>query len=83
MGQLAYQLDLPEDSKVHPVFHVSQLKPHVPDHSPVFSTLPPGLALDFLFVEPEGKLVKKGNVAHLQALVKWSSMPETMATWEE
>jgi hypothetical protein len=31
---------------VHPVFHVSQLKAHVHDHTPVFSSLPSPVVLD-------------------------------------
>lgn len=87
IGPIAYCLQLPEGSQVHPVFHVSQLKPHVPDYTSVYTSLPNPLKLDSTEVEPaailEHRLVKKGNAAYLQVLIQWSSLSEMMATWED
>jgi ribosomal protein L21E len=86
-GSVAYKLELPSTSEVHPVFHVSQLKSYVPDHTPVFTELPTPLQLDIAELEPkeilDRRLVKKGNKSYLQVLIKWSTMKEDMATWED
>lgn len=36
VGTFTYQLALLDDSRAHPVFHVSQLKPFMPDYYPAF-----------------------------------------------
>ena len=87
IGQAAYTLDLPAHSLIHPTFHVSQLKAFTPDHTPVFSDLPPLVHLDGSDVQPEAildrRLVKKGNRAVPQVVIKWTKLPATSATWED
>lgn len=43
--------------------------------------------MDVATLEPEEildrRLIKKDNAAYLQVLIKWSSMPPSMATWED
>lgn len=87
VGKAAYRQDLPEESMIHPVFHVSQLKSFLPDFTLVFSTLPviadlnkESLALEAVI---DRRLVKKGGKAISQALIKWTALPDEAATWED
>lgn len=87
IGKVAYRLELPPNSMIHNVFHVSQLKEYKPDYTPVFRELPTMPPLDITDTEPElildRKLVKKGNVPVPQVLIKWKKLPAEAATWED
>lgn len=87
IGKAAYRLELPANNKVHDVFHVSQLKEFHPDYTPVFATLPKLPSLDSVDTEPEAildrRLVKKGNAAVPQVLIKWLGIPADSPTWED
>lgn len=73
VGQVAYRLALPESGRVHPVFHVSQLKPCIGSPRQVLSQLP---SPDDVFQVPVRILQRRARqVGHrtvVQALIHWS-----------
>ncbi|XP_074318692.1 uncharacterized protein LOC141655514 [Silene latifolia] len=85
VGEVAYKLELPTHAKIHPVFHVSQLRRHHgPD--PVAVTLP--MVDDNLLtlsncVILERKMSRKGMGYEVHLLVQWSNGTKEDATWEE
>ena len=87
IGKVAYKLQLPADSMIHPVFHISQLKPFTPDYSPVFDTLPKLTDLEAAETVPKAiidrRLVRKGNSAISQVKLTWVGLPESATTWED
>lgn len=86
IGKMAYKLELPADSRIHPVFHVSQLKPFTPNYTPVFSELPRPPDLAGHDDEPveilERRMVKRGSSALVQIKVRWRN-DDTATTWED
>ena len=86
VGKVAYRLQLPDSSRIHPVFHISQLKKAV-GAANVTPTLPV-LKDDFLLIDsnPERVLgirhVSGDNPAEVEVLIKWEGLPEYESTWE-
>ncbi|XP_073367779.1 uncharacterized protein [Aegilops tauschii subsp. strangulata] len=87
IGPLAYKMDLPPDSRVHPVFHVSQLKLFTLDYSPVFADLPRVQDLSATVTEPfkilERRMMKHGDAPVVQLKIQWSPTKVAYATWED
>jgi transposase InsO family protein len=80
VGSVAYKLDLPASSKIHPIFHVSQLKKAI---SPTTAVAQLPQSLEGLQI-PEKILQRSLNSAGLsQLLIQWSGMPPSLATWED
>ncbi|KAH0652806.1 hypothetical protein KY289_030484 [Solanum tuberosum] len=85
IGEVAYRLLLPADVLIHPTFHVSQSKkchavPVVLNHPPVLHMSSPYCPLpeDIL----ERRMIKTGNKAVCQVLVKLLGIDLAQATWE-
>ena len=81
-----YKLDLPNTLKVHPVFHISMLKPYheTPDEFEHITPLPPITIPETnkKEYEVENILDKRLFRGKPQYLVKWKGYPLHDATWE-
>lgn len=87
VGSVAYRIQLPPGSCIHPLCHVSQLKKKLSNSQQLSPQLPLVDDDGHMRVEPvhilERRLVKRNNRAVTQILAEWSnSMPED-ATWED
>lgn len=86
VGEVAYELQLPSDAKIHPVFHVSLLKKHVGNKDKVSSTIPPMDPEGHFLLVPvkvlEKRMIKRNNAAVGQWLIQWAHLPVEEATWE-
>ncbi|XP_070024821.1 uncharacterized protein LOC142181679 [Nicotiana tabacum] len=87
VGIVAYKLDLPPESKVHPVFHVYILKRKVDNRAVVQTTLPitgkDGQFLVKTMAILQRQLIKRNNAVVVSVLVQWSNLPPEDATWED
>lgn len=88
MGKVAYQLQLPTQSRIHNVFHISLLKPYVAREPPQASTeLPPAAIDNDSVVAPlaiiASKLVPSNSGHTRMVLVQWKDLPLEEASWEE
>jgi len=83
IGVVAYKLKLPEDTRVHPVFHASLLKKAItPNIEP--QPLPPCMNEDWhLEPGPDKVLDQRLNAqGEVEVLVKWEGLPEFENSWE-
>ena len=85
IGAVAYKLQLPPESKIHPVFHVSQLKKKLGraeqvQHQEPTTSVEQILEPEVIF---ERRMVNKNGKAVTEVLVKWKQLPHEEASWEE
>ncbi|KAH0663643.1 hypothetical protein KY285_028630 [Solanum tuberosum] len=87
VGSVAYTLDFPPNAKVHPTFHISQLKKKLGDHTA--SVVLPLVRSDdgHVLLAPEAildrRLIKRHGKPLTQLLIKWFNTVEEDSTWED
>jgi hypothetical protein len=86
IGSVAYKLDLPPETRIHPVFHVSCLKHKLGQQISPLPTLPPVDQMGEIKPEPETlidrRMSKKKGRAVTEVLVRWKGAPAEDDTWE-
>jgi hypothetical protein len=86
IGSVAYRLVLLESSKIHPLFHVSQLKKVVSPQYQVLPALPvddPTLQLQVLLHILQRRPKRTEHKTIAQVMVQWSNSDASAATWED
>lgn len=87
VGRVAYKLQLPEGSNIHPVFHVIQLKKHIGSRAVPMANLPSVGPDGQIKTEPvavlKRRMIPRGGVAVTQWLVLWHNLSPSEATWED
>ena len=90
VGKVSYKLQLPAKLKIHPVFHVSLLKPYHEDKEDPSrgesKRAPTAVVTSFdkdVEVILADRIVRKrGNPPRIEYFVKWKGLPESEASWE-
>jgi len=84
---VAYELDLPWESRVHPVFHMSQLKLKLGSSASAFPKLPLVDSTGVFRPKPvkvlDCRSLPHNNRPLIELLVRWEGQNVDDATWEE
>ncbi|GJZ40818.1 ty3-gypsy retrotransposon protein [Tanacetum coccineum] len=86
VGKVAYRLALPDSSKIHPVFHVSLLKPFLGSDQEGVTNLPEeeheGHPMEQPLAICATRVVLQNGIPARQVLVQWNGSSPEEATWE-
>ena len=81
---MAYKLELPSDSRIHPVFHVSLLKEKLGTKVFAQPQLPITMGdQDELLVRPQTVLDQRTRHNRIEVLVHWQGLPTSDCMWED
>lgn len=87
IGEVVYKLMLPPSAKIHPVFHISLLKPCKGVHDTQYKPLPLLTNENCPLLIPKSilqfQILLRNNQHVPQVLVHWEGLPVAEATWED
>lgn len=87
IGTVAYRLSLPPTAKIHPVFHVSQLKPFRGNNTEPYMPLPLTVSELGPVLQPIAvtatRTIIRGQQQVTQILVQWENGQEEETSWED
>lgn len=87
IGKVAYKLQFPDTVKIHPVFHVSQLKKHLGAKALPSPYLPVVNNDGTLKTAPamvlQVRQIPRRNIPVVQWLIQWTNLSPKEATWED
>jgi hypothetical protein len=91
VGKVSYKVELPPKLKIHPVFHVSNLKPYRGDKDDAergeSSRAPVAIVGSFdkevEEIVADRTIRKRGVPRHEEYLVRWRGLPDSEMTWEK
>ncbi|KAJ0629961.1 putative nucleotidyltransferase, Ribonuclease H [Helianthus annuus] len=90
VGKVSYRLQLPPKLKIHPVFHVSYLKPYYADEEDldrgVSKRAPTAVVTSFdrevAEIISDRTIRRRGVPSYKEYLIKWKNLPDSEASWE-
>jgi len=83
VSQVAYKLAMPENSRIHPVFHTSLLKRRLGLGLHATSSLPEEMAHPAQHIIPQAILEQNQLRGRSVVLVHWTGFSPAEATWED
>ena len=87
IGTMAYKLELPSASRLHPVFHVSSLKKVIGNKLPNQTIFPELDEEGKIILEPEAvtetRTRQLRNRSISEYLIKWKNLSTEDSTWED
>jgi len=87
IGKIAYRLQLPQESRIHPMFHCLMLRPHHGPFELPTSSLPPEAlhnqpVLELLTIL-DSRVDSSTSLPTRLVLVQWVGLPPEDSTWEK